>query len=248
MVADARRSAGPPALRVPARLSAAAGRASEALDRAALALAAGLAAVMAAAMLAQVVFRFVLEAPLSWSEELGRYCFVWVSMLGAAGGVRRGLHPALELVEPKLPAAFGPWWRAAVLLAGLAFAGLVSVYGLSLARFNMRQRSPVMGLPMELPYAAIPAGGLLIALHLLAALLGRRGAGPAADVSPAGAGPAGAAPAGAGVACGGSAESAGGRPDPRPGASGARPRGDFLDRTDTRPGRRAAGPRPGGGR
>ncbi len=153
--------------------AAAAGRASEQLDRVAMAAAAGLAAAMAAAMLAQVVFRFVLEAPLSWSEEFARYCFVWVGMLGAAGGLRRRLHPALDLVEVRLPAAVRPWWRAAILLAALAFAALVAHYGLALARFNMRQRSPAMGLPMGLPYAAIPAGGLLMAVHLLAALLGR---------------------------------------------------------------------------
>lgn len=191
MVADVRQGAGSPAQGVPLRLSVAADRVSEAVDRAAMATAACLAAAMAAAMLAQVVFRFVLEAPLSWSEELARYCFVWVSMLGAAGGVRRRLHPALDLIEPRLPPGARPWWRAAVLLAGLAFAGLVSVYGLSLAQFNMRQRSPAMGLPMGLPYAAIPTGGLLIALHLLAALLhpgGQvgtgRGEGP--DIEPGG--------------------------------------------------------------
>ena len=34
--------------------------------------------------LAQVIFRYVLAAPLPWSEELARYCFVWIVFLGGA--------------------------------------------------------------------------------------------------------------------------------------------------------------------
>ena len=37
----------------------------------------------------QVFFRFVLNNSLSWTEELARYCFIWMHMLGASilGGV-----------------------------------------------------------------------------------------------------------------------------------------------------------------
>lgn len=146
---------------------------SRQLDRAAMAAAAALGAVMATALLAQVVFRFVLEHPLSWSEELARYCFVWVGMLGASGGIRRGLHPSLDLLAARLPGRPGAWLRGAALLAAVAFGGLVTYYGAALALFNMRQRSPAMDLPMGVPYAAVPAAGLLMTVHLVARLLGR---------------------------------------------------------------------------
>ena len=32
----------------------------------------------------QVFFRFILNNSLSWSEELARYCFIWMHMLGAS--------------------------------------------------------------------------------------------------------------------------------------------------------------------
>ena len=45
-------------------------------------------AAMVVVITAQVWYRFILNDPLSWSEELGRYLFVWISFLGAAAGVR----------------------------------------------------------------------------------------------------------------------------------------------------------------
>ena len=44
----------------------------------------GLMAAIAILTLAQVFWRYVLEQPLQWSEEVARYCFVWVTFLGAA--------------------------------------------------------------------------------------------------------------------------------------------------------------------
>ena len=41
-------------------------------------------AVIVVVGFAQVVFRYVLESPLSWSEELVRYVFVWSVFLTAA--------------------------------------------------------------------------------------------------------------------------------------------------------------------
>ncbi|MEW6048620.1 MAG: TRAP transporter small permease [Bacillota bacterium] len=155
-------------LRTGSMAARAVGWLSDGLDRLTVMLAAALTAAMAVALALQVLFRFVLRTPLSWSEELARYCFVWLSSLGAAGGVRRGLHPGLDL----LPARWSG--RARRLAASLGavlsalFLAVLAVYGWRLAAFNMRQHSPAMGLPMGVPYAAIPAGAGVMLVHLLA--------------------------------------------------------------------------------
>lgn len=157
--------------RAAGRLPSAAQRLSEAADRLSLGVAAALAALVAAAMVLQVWFRFVLRSPLSWSEEFARYCFVWLSSLGAAAGVRRGLHPGLDLGLGRLRGPARELVSLGALLLGAIFMAVVLVYGWELARFNMRQRSPAMGLPMGLPYAAVPTGAGLMLIHTLALAL-----------------------------------------------------------------------------
>ena len=48
---------------------------------------------------AQVFYRYVLTAPLPWSEELGRYIFIWMSFLGIAAAYYKGRHMAFDLIR-----------------------------------------------------------------------------------------------------------------------------------------------------
>jgi len=58
--------------------------------------------VMATVVTAQVVSRYVFGNPFTWTEELARYVFVWMSMLGMAVGVKYGSHIALDILVKKL--------------------------------------------------------------------------------------------------------------------------------------------------
>ena len=49
-------------------------------------------------MLLQIGFRYALNAPLTWTEELARYLYVWACYLGAAVALRRRSHIAITLV------------------------------------------------------------------------------------------------------------------------------------------------------
>ena len=50
----------------------------------------------------QVVFRYVLRRPLSWSEELARYTFVWISLLGAAAVIPKSLTQGIDLLVKRI--------------------------------------------------------------------------------------------------------------------------------------------------
>ena len=63
---------------------------------------------MAAIITAQVLSRYIAGNPLTWSEELGRYIFVWMSFLGMAVAIRHGSHVALDiLVTVLIPPGLG---------------------------------------------------------------------------------------------------------------------------------------------
>src|SRR3989304_2062806 len=58
---------------------------------------------LAAVVFLQVFNRYVLKAPLAWSEDLAMLLFQWVTFLGAAIGVKRIRHFGIELVVKNLP-------------------------------------------------------------------------------------------------------------------------------------------------
>ncbi|MEG3064878.1 TRAP transporter small permease [Acetomicrobium sp.] len=47
----------------------------------------------------QVINRFILHISAAWTEEIGRYLFVWTSLLGAVSGIRKMAHLNVEFVQ-----------------------------------------------------------------------------------------------------------------------------------------------------
>lgn len=119
---------------------------------------------------AQVFCRYVLENSLSWSEELMRFLYVWVVMIGINLGIRhRGLAAITNLtdyLEVRAP-------KARHLMAFLAFAvqvlvfGVLLVYGARLA-LSGAQLSPAMRIPMGRIYLAIPIGSAMALIYTAA--------------------------------------------------------------------------------
>jgi TRAP-type C4-dicarboxylate transport system permease small subunit len=114
----------------------------------------------------QVVLRYGFGRPLTWSEEVSRYLFVWVVFVGAGVAARHNGHIALDFLVTRFP----PGLRRGVALVmgvlSLAMLLLVFVwYGWALTQVSVRQESPATGVPVGYATLAIPVGGLLTALN-----------------------------------------------------------------------------------
>lgn len=139
---------------------------------------------MTVVVLVGVFTRYVLNDALAWIEELARYTMIWLAWIGGGLALRRGAHLAVEFFID----ALAPPARAAVVLLGriaiFVFLGIVFWYGLQLTGRVSQQSTIALGISMQLPYAAIPVGTLLLAYHLLAVMFfpWARVAKPAADV------------------------------------------------------------------
>ena len=124
----------------------------------------------------EVFGRYVLGDMPMWSGEAATYSLVWVSMMGAAVGLRKGVQVGIDLIYEKLP----PQWAAKVRLLGavvmLLFLSVMIFFGLQQTVDNWRQISPALGIPMAAPYLALPTGFFLMWLftleQTLAALFG----------------------------------------------------------------------------
>jgi TRAP-type C4-dicarboxylate transport system permease small subunit len=116
---------------------------------------------------AQVFWRVVLRDPLSWSEEISRYLFVWLTFIGAATAVAHWGHFQVDVIIGKLPPRLALAFRWLSYAAILFFAYIMLFHGWELLQRIRTQFSPAMRLPMIIPYASLPLSGFLMALHLV---------------------------------------------------------------------------------
>jgi TRAP-type C4-dicarboxylate transport system permease small subunit len=131
----------------------------------------GLSAAIALVVCLQVLFRYLLQQPLFWSEELPRYLLIWMSFLAAAVAQRDEAHINITLVVNWLPARAR---RLAHLLASsltLAFLGVLIYSGSLVTRITVAHRSTALQLPMAAVYVALPVGAALMAVYLALQIL-----------------------------------------------------------------------------
>lgn len=116
---------------------------------------------------AQVWYRFVLNNPLAWSEELARYLFVWISFLGSAVGVRMRVHLGIDLIDKILTSGGRTVMTVLVNLLIQIFLVVVIFWGIKILKVVQFQKSASMGIPMTWPYLAVPVGSGLMLLNSL---------------------------------------------------------------------------------
>ena len=123
--------------------------------------------VMTVTVSLQITFRYFLNIPLGWSEELARFSFVWVSFFGASALMRVREHINVTVFVDNFP----PRLRAVcVVLANfcaLIFAYYFLVGGIALATNEWSQLAPAMEIPMGWVYVVIPISAILMATWIV---------------------------------------------------------------------------------
>ena len=126
-----------------------------------------------------VVLRYVLNAGITVSEELSRWCFVWLTFLGVVIAVQERAHLGSDLVVQRLGPAGRRACLAVSLLLMLGVDWLIFRGSLEQVRINATVEAPVTGAPMAVVYAAgvvyAVLAGLLHAAEFVRLLTGRIG-------------------------------------------------------------------------
>lgn len=119
----------------------------------------------------QVFSRFTEIIPrYIWTEELSRFCFIWMVMLGAMIALRERLHFDVDVWPPLSPR------RDAVLrlisnVFVLIFSAVVIVWGVGFTKFGLNQTSELADLPMWLIFIAWPLTGITWVMFLIEAFV-----------------------------------------------------------------------------
>jgi TRAP-type transport system small permease protein len=123
-------------------------------------------AAMTGAVFLQVVLRYAFRTGVEGLDEVPRYLFVWLVMIGAAAAMERGEHTALVYFRDRL----GPRGRALLsivttTLAMLLFLSMIRSSLILVPNANL-QTSPGLALPLGYVYAAVPVGAVLVLLPM----------------------------------------------------------------------------------
>ncbi len=121
----------------------------------------------------QVIFRYVIHSSLPWSEELSRYCMIFVTFIGVSAGLRVGTHTCVDFLVTILPGKLKFWMVALGHAVTFAISAAFVVIGLRLSIEMMAHGQMTAGLhiPLWIPYSIIPigfAGGCIRCLQNLA--------------------------------------------------------------------------------
>ena len=122
-----------------------------------------------------------------WTEEMARFLFIWMVMLGAMVGVRDASHFECD-VWPELSSRPNALLRIVSNVFVLMFALMFIWYGIKFVQFGWNQDSELAEMPMTYIFVAWPLAGFTWVLFLgerfLADLRIVRGTATAADMPP----------------------------------------------------------------
>lgn len=124
--------------------------------------------IMTLACLGQVIWRYLFNDPLIWSEELSRFLFIWISYLGAWMAWRYRRHIALDAVLLVRSNGLRRASATLVEILVLVFCLYTAWGSIGLLALSKDQPSAVLQLPMMWVYLSYPVMALLISLDIIA--------------------------------------------------------------------------------
>ena len=118
--------------------------------------------VMVALTCWQVLTRYVLNNPSSWSEELVSYMFAWMSLLGSSLVTAERGHMNIPIMVEKCGPALQKLLLCLAEIIGFLFSAVILAYGgFQIANLAMGQMTSSMGVPIGVFYVVLPLCGIL---------------------------------------------------------------------------------------
>lgn len=113
----------------------------------------------------QVVTRFILRNPSSFTEELAGFLLIWIGLLGASYALYTRAHLGIDILTARITGAQKNLVEILIFAVVSLFALFVLVLGgirLVNLTFTLNQISPAMGIPMGYVYLVLPITGILM--------------------------------------------------------------------------------------
>ena len=122
----------------------------------------------------QVLIRFVLGTPSTWSEIAIRLVIIWMVMLGIVVAFREGAQVCVDLLY-RLSGRFQRSLHLVITVITVIFLSVLVWYGVDIAwRTRFQEIGGMEFLPMSVGYAALPVGSFFAIIAVIANFLDPR--------------------------------------------------------------------------
>ena len=116
----------------------------------------------------QVIARFILAQPATWSEPLIRTLLIWMTYLGVCGVIRSGAMVSVDVLYRASRGRARRAMEAMITVATLTLLLILLWYGADLAYRARFQNLAGLEIPVFWAYASIPVGAAVSVLAMLA--------------------------------------------------------------------------------
>ena len=103
--------------------------------------------------------------PFTWVEEVGEMSLAWLTLIGAAIGIRQRSHFTLYVFVHHLPQGVRIWINRFNYVLVIGIGCLAAWYGYKLCLLNRTLATPGLQVNLAWLYASSVVGGALIALY-----------------------------------------------------------------------------------
>ncbi|MFD6439710.1 TRAP transporter small permease [Peribacillus sp. NPDC060186] len=119
-------------------------------------------AIMVVLVFGNVVLRYAFNSGITWSEEMSRYLFIWLTFLGAIGAYKNKEHLGVDMLIKRLP---NKMKRVVIVISDLLIL-LVLVLVLDgswkMTMINIDSTAPATGMPLAFVYGT----GILVSVSM----------------------------------------------------------------------------------
>jgi TRAP-type C4-dicarboxylate transport system permease small subunit len=134
---------------------------------------AGLLVVFVALTVTQVITRYVMNAPLQWTEELAAHLLIWMVFIGAIGVHRRDTHLRVEMLDEWVPPRVVAGIRLVFDFAVLIVLVLMVKSGWDLYQSMRFDKLPALRWPIRNIIIIAPIASAIMAIYSVSHIIGR---------------------------------------------------------------------------
>ncbi len=114
---------------------------------------------------AQIICRYIFFYSLSWSEELSRYLFAWLILIGACLGIEDRSSICIDVIENVTSGKTKKYIHILQYVISIIAVVILFFSACKLTQLGARQMSPAMGVKMSIIYVCMPIGFILMFLE-----------------------------------------------------------------------------------